>query len=170
MTVAGGGGGYTKHDLQTIRDLADTDTLKRLNRCYYLEGEPVHSFNHVPQVPRRLALKDRGSGPGHALRFTVEDDINGGIDEGRIKGTELRLRFTDHEDYIDRINCVVNGYSMDIDLATKVTNVEGLEWLVLANPVINEGENTVLVELAGNRTPDPWPTLHNCELRVICEL
>ncbi len=170
---------FTRKDLKTLCDLGDPQVLAGLNRCYHLgDAGPLGDFR--PQLPRKLALSGRGSGPGHALRLRIEDDIEGGWAEGRIKKTELRLRLTHHEECIERIRCAVNGRQVDLLSAGKIENSLGEEWLVVDNPPLQQGENTVLVILEGFKLPQgyqqqgpglsgSWPTLHQCELRVQCQ-
>ena len=167
---------FTRKDLQALRDLSNPRELERLNRCYYLNGNS-YPGEYPPQVPRNLAIIGRGAGPGHAMRLTVEDDIPAGLADGRIKKTELRLRLTDHEKSMNRIRCEVNGKLVDLSSAWKINNSHGEEWLVVDNPPLKQGENTVLVLLEGYKPPQgwvltgsgvgkSWPTLHQCELFI----
>ena len=170
----------TRKELQTYRDLADPKTLERLSRCYYL-NERQDLGDHNRQVPRKLAIVGRGAGPGHAMHLKVEDDIAGGLAKGRIASTELRLRLSDYEQSLPRIRCEVNGEPVDLCAARKIESSSGDQWLVVDNPPIHEGENTVLVLLEGFKLPEgtpmkepgvggspPWPTVHQCELLVLC--
>ena len=170
---------FTRKELQTFRDLADPETLKNLNRCYHLNGAKG-SGDYNPQVPRNVALVGRGAGQGHAMRINIEDDITAGLADGRIKNTELRLRMTEYETSLNRIRCEVNGNLMELLSGRKITNTSGEEWLVLENPPIHQGDNTILILLEGYRPPtgwtlkgsnvgDGWPTVQQCEIRVICE-
>ena len=169
---------FTRKDLQTLRDLGDPQALARLDRCYHLNhGSNLGDF--PPQLPRLLALTGRGAGEAHALRLLIEDDIDGGRADGRIAGTELRLRLTGHERCLPRILCEVNGGRVDLLSARKVANSPGEEWLVVDDPPLRRGENRVLVVIEGSeqpqgyvqKGPEPgpdWPTLHQCELLVRC--
>ena len=170
----------TRKEPQTYRDLADPKTLERLSRCYYL-NERQDLGDHHRQVPRKLAIVGRGAGPGHAMHLKVEDDIAGGLAEGRIASTELRLRLTDYEQSLLRIRCEVNGEPVDLCAARKIESSSGDQWLVVDNPPIHQGENTVLVLLEGFKLPEgttmkepgvggssPWPTVQQCELLVLC--
>jgi hypothetical protein len=114
------------------------------------------------------------------MHIQVEDDVAGGLADGRIKGTELRLRLAEHEASMDRILCEVNGERIDLVAARQIENSQGQRWLVVDNPPAREGDNTVLVLLEGYEFPEgarlegqelrgPWPTLHQCELLVLCE-
>ena len=107
--------------------------------------------------------------------MAVEDDIAGGLAQGRIKKTELRLRLTDHEESMGRIRCEVNGEPIDLASARKITNSSGEQWLAVDNPPVQGGENTVLLVLQGERPAqgaypkEPWPTVHQCEILVKSE-
>ena len=169
---------FTRKDLRTLCDLGDPQALARLDRCYHL-NDSSYLGDFRPQLPRRLALTGRGAGPAHALRLPIEDDIDGGRADGRIVGTELRLRLTGHEPCLPRIRCEVNGRRVDLLSAWKVENSLGEEWLVVDDPPLRRGENRVLVVIEGfglpegyeQKGPGPgagWPTLHQCELLVRC--
>ena len=161
---------FTKRDLETLRDLGDPGALLHVDRCYHVGGSEFPQ-----QLPRKLPLDWRGAGPGHALRLTVEDDIADGLSQGRIKKTELRLRLTDHEESMGRIRCEVNGQPVDLRSARKLANSSGEEWLVVTNPPVRQGENTVLLVLRGEQPAqgadplEPWPKIHQCEILVMCE-
>ena len=138
-----------------------------MDRCYYAENRRYHHRgNYPPQVPRKLALMDRGAGVAHALRIQVDDDIARGLSEGRIGKTELRLGLAEYEASMSRIRCEVNGVRVDVSSARRIRSQAGEEWLVLENPPVKEGVNTILVVLERMQTPDPWPTLHGCEIIV----
>ena len=169
---------FTRKDLQTLRDLGDPQALERLDRCYHLnDGTSLGDF--PPQLPRKLALTGRGAGEAHALRLPIEDDIDGGRAYGRIVGTELRLRLTEHERCLPRIRCEVNGRRVDLLSARKVSNSLGEEWLTVDDPPLRRGGNRVLVVIEGFELPEGyeqkgpkpgagWPVLHQCELLVRC--
>ena len=170
---------FTRRDLQTLRDLGDPGILAGQDRCYHL-SDSSSPGDYLPQLPRKLALSGRGSGPGHSVRLLIEDDIEAGRTEGRIRKTELRLRLTHHEECIERIRCEVNGRQVDLLSAGKISNSLGEEWLVVDDPPLQQGDNTVLVILEGFKLPQgyqqqgpglsgSWPTLHQCELRVQCQ-
>ena len=108
------------------------------------------------------------------------DDIDGGRTDGRIAKTELRLRLTQHEQCMERIRCQVNGQQVDLLSARKIHNALGEEWLVVDDVPLRQGENTVLVVLEGFVLPKgyqqqgpglsgSWPTVHQCELLVVCQ-
>ncbi len=169
---------FTRKDLQTLCDLGDPQALARLDRCYHL-NDSSYLGDFRPQLPRRLALTGRGAGPAHALRLPIEDDIHGGRADGRIVGTELRLRLTGHEPCLRRIRCEVNGRRVDLLSAWKVRNSLDEEWLAVDDPPLRLGENRVLVVIEGFDLPEGyepkgpgpgagWPTLHQCELLVRC--
>ena len=170
---------FTHKDLQTMRDLGDPDRLKRLDRCYHLASRsPLGDYE--PQLPRKLCLIGRGASTENALRLQVEDDVEGGLAEGRIVKTELRLRLTQHEKNLARIICHVNDQPVDLTAASTIASSQGEEWLVVDNPPVRQGMNTVLVVLEGTESPDGWelqgsgvgegwPTLHQCELLLRCE-
>jgi hypothetical protein len=169
---------YTHLDLQTLRDLGDPEALGSLDRCY--QQEPAgYLGDHVNQVPRKLALAGRGAGEEHAMRFQLEDDVEGGLASGRIRKTELRLRLTEYEENFARIVCQVNGRPMNLQEAGRIQNSKGEEWLVVDAPPIRQGENSVLVMMDGSESPRGWqkapgvgrgwPTLHQCELVIRCE-
>ena len=171
---------FTRRDLQTLRDLADPKALPTLDRCYHLCPKG-YGGDYEPQIPRKLSLRGRGAGEGHLLSLQIEDDVEAGLAEGRIWKTELRLRLSDYEANFDRIICQVNGQSMDLASAKTLRNSEGDEWLVVDNPRLKKGLNTVLVVLDGAESPTGWklqmpgvgkgwPTLHQCELLIRCEL
>ncbi len=171
----------TRSELQSYRDLADPYKLERLNRCYHL-NDRQDLGDHNRQVPRKLAIGGRGAGPGHAMHVKVEDDIDGGMAEGRIASTELRLRLTDYEQSLHRFRCEVNGEAVDLCAAREIESSSGDQWLVVDNPPMRQGENIVLVLLEGFRLPEgtpmkepgiggssPWPTVNQCELLVLCQ-
>ena len=171
---------FTQKDLQTLRELGDPEALRHLDRCYQLSSRG-YLGDYEPQVPRKLALIGRGAGTGHLLRLQVEDDVEGGLDKGRIRKTELRLRLSEYEANLARIVCKVNDQPVDLQRASKIRNSQGEEWLVVDDPPIRQGVNTVLVVLEGSESPDGWelhppgvgegwPTLHQCELLIRCEL
>lgn len=197
---------FTKSELQALGDLGGPQALENLNRCYCLATKE-YPGDFPCRVPRKLALTGRGAGPEHAMHFNIEDDIKDGLGTGRIKRTELRLCLTDYEQSFDRICCSVNGQTVDLMSARKIRWIEDEhramftelnkneersgrsiiadtsteeEWLVVDNPPICHGDNTVLVVLEGFQAPKgtylsgrgpagPWPTLHQCELLVICQ-
>jgi hypothetical protein len=170
---------FTKRNLQTLKDLADPKALERLDRCYYAETAGLWGpGDYRPQVPRKLALLGRGAGPFHAVHLTIEDDVAAGIKQGRIIKTELRLCLTDYEASMDRIRCFVNGQPVDLTAARKIQEragrladraPAGRVWLSVVNPPVREGRNDILVVIEGLKTPEPWPTLHQCEVIVQCE-
>lgn len=171
---AGKGGRFTPSDLQDLKDLGDAEALKRLDRCYYAETRAMNfPGDYPPQVPQRLSLVGRGAGPAHAISIRVDDDIAAGRAAGRIRKTELRLRLTHVEKSLGRVRCQVNGKPVDLSSAGRIRNRKGEEWLVVENPPVTGGVNTVLVVLDGMKTPAehtdryaPWPTLESCEIIV----
>ena len=167
---------YNDDHLQLLTDLADPGRLARRDRCYcvpdsHLGVEPVYAYasgDHRPQVPRELSVLERSTGgPGYEMRLLIEDDIDAGLADGRIAGTQLRLRLTGHETHLDRIICRVNDRQVALDGAGSVANQWGQSWLVVEDPPIRRGENTVLLGLRGLQTPDPWPAVHQCEVMVL---
>ena len=167
-------GHFTASDLQDLKDLGDATALERLDRCYYAETRAMNfPGDYPPQVPQRLSLVGRGAGPGHAIRIRVDDDFASGRADGRIRRTELRLRLTHVEKSFGRVRCEVNGNRVDLSTAGRIRNRKGEEWLVVENPPVKGGVNSVLVVLDGKKTPAehtdryaPWPTLENCEIIV----
>ena len=159
---------YDDYHLQTIRDLREPSSLERRNRCYYLPS-PTGSggADHRLQVPRKLALMGRGGGSEHAMRLTVHDDIDGGKAEGRIVKTELRLRMEDLEGSLNRIHFEVNGRILPFISSRTVTNSQGQQWLVFDDPPLRQGLNTILLVLEGIETPDPWPSVQQCEILIL---
>ncbi len=170
-------GHFTSADLGAFAELASVEALTRLDRCYYAATRELnHHGDYPPQVPYKLSTIGRGAGPANAIRIRVDDDIPGGLADGRIKKIELRLRFTNTQKSFDRIRCEVNGTQVDLSSATTIKNFRGQEWLVLENPPVKNGINTILLALEGMKTPaeytgrgGPWPTIHNCEIIVRCE-
>jgi hypothetical protein len=160
----------TDDHLQTIRDLRDPEALARRDRCYYLGGPVAPSGwgDHRPVLPRRLALRGRGAGEGHALHVTIVDDLDTGRAGGRIRRTELRLRLTDHEASRQRLHLAVNGRRLPFAPDRTLTNGAGDEWLVFDDPGLQAGSNAVLLILDGASTPKPWPVLHGVEAMVVC--
>ena len=159
---------FDDYHLQTIQDLRETSSLEWRNRCYYLPSPTgAGRADHRLQVPRKLALVGRGAGPEHAMRLIVHDAIDGGKAEGRIGKTELRLRMEDFEDSLDRIHFEVNGKVLPFTPSRTVTNSQGQQWLVFDNPPLQQGLNTILLLLEGIETPDPWPSVHQCEILVL---
>ena len=148
--------------------------MERLDRCYYAESRAMNfPGDYPPQVPQQLSLAGRGAGPAHAIRIRVDDDIAAGRAAGRIRKTELRLRLTHVEKSLGRVRCEVNGEGVDLASAGRIRNRKGEEWLVVENPPVRGGVNSVLVVLEGKKTPEehtgryaPWPTLESCEIVV----
>ena len=170
---------FTRRDLQTIRQLADPQALRSLDRCYQVSPRGAIG-DYEPQLPRKLSLTGPGAGAGHLLHLAIEDDVEAGIVDGRIWKTELRLRLTEYEPNLPRIRCEVNGQRIDLANAAKLRNSEGDEWLVVDNPPLRQGNNAVLVVIEGAEAPDEWvlkmpgvndgwPTLEQCELVVRSE-
>ena len=56
-----------------------------------------------------------------------------------------------------------------IDVSALQANSKGDSWIVVENPPVTAGVNRILFLLEGERTPDPWPTVQQCEIDVICE-
>ena len=159
---------FDDYHLQTIRDLREPSSLAQRNRCYYLPSPTgAGGADHRTQVPRKLALMGRGAGSEHAMRLIVHDDIEGGKTEGRIKKTELRLRVEDVEDSLDRIHLEVNGRTLPFTPSRTVTNSQGQQWFVFDDPPLQQGLNTILLLLEGIKTPDPWPSVQQCEILVL---
>jgi hypothetical protein len=160
----------TEDHLQTIRDLRDPEALERRDRCYYLGGPVAPSGwgDHRPVLPRRLALRGRGAGHGHALHVTIADDLDAGRAGGRVRRTELRLRLTDHEASRERLHLAVNGRRLAFEPDRTLANSSGDEWLVFDDPGLKAGSNAVLLILDGASTPKPWPVLHSVEAMVVC--
>ncbi len=167
-------GRFTEGDPQTLSDLGDPKGLAGMDRCYYADTRSMNCHgDHAPQVPFKLSLKGRGAGPAHAIQIRVEDDIAAGQAERRIKKTELRLQLTNTQKSFHRIRCVVNGKPVDLASAGRIRNQRGDEWVVVDDPPVQNGINTVLVFLEGMKTPaeytqrgDPWPSLESCEILV----
>ena len=159
---------FDDYHLQTIRDLREPSSLAQRNRCYYLPSPTgAGGADHRTQVPRKLTLMGRGAGSEHAMRLIVHDDIEGGKTEGRIKKTELRLRVEDVEDSLDRIHLEVNGRTLPFTPSRTVTNSQGQQWFVFDDPPLQQGLNTILLLLEGIKTPDPWPSVQQCEILVL---
>ena len=164
---------YNEDHLNLLTDLADPERLARRDRSYSVSdsalGGVVHHTpgDHYPQVPRALSMPARATGgTGYEMTLIIEDDIEAGLADGRIVGTELRLHLTDYEACVERIFCRVNGRAVSLAGAAKLENQLGT-WLVVKNPPIQRGENLILMGLDGLQTPDPWPTLHQCEVMVL---
>ena len=159
---------FDDYHLQTIRDLREPSSLERRNRCYYLPS-PTGSggADHRIQVPRKLALMGRGADSEHAMRLTVHDDIDAGKAEGRIEKTELRLCMEDLEDSLDRIHFEINGMTLPFMPSRTVTNSQGQQWFVFNDPPLRQGLNTILLVLEGIKTPDPWPSVQQCEILIL---
>ena len=159
---------FDDYHLQTIRDLRDPSSLAQRNRCYYLPSPAgAGRADHRIQVPRKLVLMGRGAGSEHAMRLIVHDDIEGGKTEGRIVKTELRLRMEDVEDSLERIHLKVNGKVLPFTPSRTVTNSQGQQWFVFDDPPLQQGLNTILLLLEGIKTPDPWPSVQQCEILVL---
>ena len=165
-----------KVNRQLLRDLGDRGALARRNRCYNAQDAcfgnyPPH-YTHGdprPQVPRKLALMGRGANAHLAMQLLIEDDVAAGLAEGRIRETELRLQLVDYEQALDRIICTVNGEPVELDTERTVSNRFGDEWLIVADPPVQQGENTIFMALEGIATPDPWPQVKRCEIILRCE-
>ena len=167
------GEGYDDHHMQLLTDLADPHRLARCDRSYSVSdaalGGVVHhsTGDHYAQVPRELSMPARSTGgAGYEMKLLIEDDIAAGVADGRVVGTQLRLRLTEHETCRERIFCTVNDQAVSLDGAATVENQHGC-WLVVENPPIQRGENLILVGLDGLMTPNPWPTLHQCEVLLL---
>ena len=163
---------YNEDHLQLLTDLADPLRLARRDRSYsvsdsHLAGNLGYAAgDHRPQVPRELSMPARASAVGYEMSLIIEDDIEAGRAEGRISGTQLRLRLSNHEECMERIFCKVNGEEVELAAASTLQNQFGT-WLVIRDPPVQRGENLVLVGLHGLQTPEPWPTLHQCEVMVL---
>ena len=164
---------YNEDHLQLLSDLADPSRLARRDRSYsvsdsHLAGNFGHAAgDHRPQVPRDLSMPGRATGAvGYEMSLIVEDDIEAGRADGRISDTQLRLRLSNHEDCLDRIFCKVNDEEVELAGASTLENQFGA-WLVVHDPPIKRGKNLVLVGLHGLQTPEPWPTLNQCEVMVL---
>ena len=159
---------FDDYHLQTIRDLREPSSLAQRNRCYYLPSPTgAGGADHRTQVPRKLALMGRGAGSEHAMRLIVHDDVGDGKAEGRIKKTELRLSMEDVEDSLERIHLEVNGRTLPFTPSRTVTNSQGQQWFVFDDPPLQQGLNTILLALAGIKTPYPWPSVQQCEILVL---
>ncbi len=168
--------GYNADHLQLLRDLKDPQALAGRDRDYtvadsHLSGNPAFTRgDHRPQVPRQLPILARGTtGPGFEMDLVIEDDIDAGLAQGRIKKTQLRLHLTEHEACLDRIICRVNDQDVSIAGGPTIENERGNTWLLIDDPPVQRGDNQVLLGLDGLETPDPWPTLHQCEVMVLCQ-
>jgi hypothetical protein len=158
---------FDDYHLQTLRDLREPRSLERRNRCYYLPAPPHGGGpDHRIQLPRKLALMGRGAGPGHALRLTIHDDIEGGKSSGRIAKTELRLRLENLENSQNRIHFEVNGKVLPFEPDGTVTNRQNQQWIVFDDPPLRQGFNSILLILQGIETPTPWPSVQQCEFLV----
>ena len=166
---------YLEEHLRLLEDLGHPEALALRNRCYCVTDAHIGSHlsyalgDPTPQLPRKLAMTSRGAGRRHALTLTVEDDVEKGLSEGRIKRTELRIRLLDHEGCFDRISSRLNGTEIALDPKCTIENSKGDSWIVVENPPVTAGVNRILLLLEGERTPDPWPTVQQCEIDVICE-
>jgi hypothetical protein len=165
---------YNDDHLSLLTDLSDPCRLACRDRSYSvmdaaLGGNVYHSAGDPhAQVPRELSMPRRATGgPGYEMNILIEDDMESGLADGRIVGTQLRLRLTDHEKCMDRIFCKINDQTVSLDGASTIEGSQGATWLVIDNPPIQCGENQVLIGLEGLPTPDPWPTLHQCEVMVL---
>ena len=160
---------FDEHHIQTMLDLGDPDRLEHSNRCYYLpsvDWDP--GPDHIRQLPRKIALKGRGASRGHALRITVNDDVEAGLAAGRIAKVEVRLRTLDLDPVLDRMRLEINGEPASLDGAGRLENSNGHRWYVFDNPPIRQGENSILVLLEGAETPpEPWPTVQQCEIVLL---
>ena len=164
---------YNDDHLDLLRDLANPKRLASRDRSYSvsdstLGGGVSHSAgDHYAQVPRELSMPRRATGgPGYEMLIIIEDDITAGLADGRIVATQLRLRLTDHEACMDRIFCKINNQDISLERATKIENQFG-SWLVTKNPPVQRGKNFILMGLTGIQTPNPWPSLHQCEVMIL---
>ena len=159
---------FDDYHLQTVRDLREPSSLERRNRCYYLPSPTgAGKADHRLQVPRKLALMGRGAGSEHAIRLIVHDDIEGGKAERRIRKTELRLRMEDFEGSLERIHFEVNGRILPFTPSRTVTNSQDQQWFVFDDPPLQQGLNRILLLLEGIETPNPWPSVQQCEILVL---
>jgi hypothetical protein len=170
---------FTRKDLQLLHDLADPEQLAGANRCYSLCAVK-YPGDFQAQIPFKISIRGRGAGPLHSMQLRVEDDIEEGRTSGRIRKTELRLQLTEHELSLDRLSCEVNGTVFGLAAARTIENSAGETWLVVDDPPLRAGDNSVLVILEGTHSPNGWhligpgvgpnwPTLERCELLVLCD-
>ena len=166
---------FDEAHLELLRELGEPEVLTRRNRSYCATDSHIgKNYCYAPgdarpQVPRQLALVGRGANKYHAIHILIEDDIKAGLTEGRIKRCELRIRLVNHENYMDRIVCEVNGRPVSLDLNKKIANQWDDTWLVVDDPPVVKGDNEILLVLDGIRTPDPWPSAQQCEIVAICQ-
>ena len=73
----------------------------------------------------------------------------------------------DLEDSLDRIHFEVNGMTLPFTPSRTVTNSQGQQWFVFDDPPLRQGLNTILLVLEGIETPDPWPSVQQCEILVL---
>ena len=100
--------------------------------------------------------------------MTIDDDLDAGRADSRIKRTELRLRLTDYEQSKERLHLAVNDRRLAFEPNRTIVNGAGDEWLVFDDPGLRAGSNSVLLILDGASTPKPWPVLHSVEAIVVC--
>ena len=169
---------FTRRDLQLLHDLADPQRLARLSRCYNLNPRK-YPGDFEAQIPFKVPIRGRGAGSLHAMHLPLEDDVEEGLASGRIRKTELRLRLSEHELNLDRLCCEVNGKKYELKDARTIANSSADSWLVVDDPPLVNGDNTVLVVLEGTHSPNGWhragpgvgpnwPALEQCELLVLC--
>ena len=81
----------------------------------------------------------------------------------------LETRGTSYEGCLDRITSSVNGREVELDPKRTVVNSRGESWLCVENPPIVNGVNRILLLLEGETAPDPWPSVQQCEIHVLCD-
>ena len=168
------GTAFTEDHLKFLTDVGSPDSLEKCSRCYFVTqyshgvGSKCAPGDFRSPLPRKLSLISRGAGPGHRIWLTIEDDIDRGLADGRIKKIEMRVRMTDHEEHMKRIHCEVNGKEFVFEPKGSVKNSSGYEWMVFDSPPVKNGNNSILLVLDGLSSPDPWPVLHQCEVVVFC--
>ena len=160
---------------QLLRDLTCPEALAARNRTYTVTDAMIGTYRNYclgdprPQLPRRLPILAFGSGPLHGLRQVVADDLVAGRAEGRIRKIELRLRMKEHDPHMGRIVCEVNGRRVGLTDRPTIRNRWDDRWIVVDDPPVVQGVNTILLALEGEQIPDPWPTLYQSEIVVICQ-
>ena len=71
------------------------------------------------------------------------------------------------EGSLDRIHFEVNGKILPFTPSRTVANSQDQQWFVFDDPPLQQGVNTILLILKGIKTPDPWPSVQQCEILVL---
>ena len=150
-------------------DLREPSSLEWRNRCYYLPSPTGagRSRSPPPSAAQVGTHETEGQVPSTRCALSSTMMLMSGKVEERISKTELRLRMEDFEDSLSRIHFEVNGRNLSFTPSRTVANGQDQQWFVFDDPPLQQGLNTILLLLEGIATPDPWPSIQQCEILVL---